>query len=116
APHDVGPADGRPRARVGAVTGAEREELRPVTQAAGRAGLLDGRADHELSAGRCREVVALGLDRPGRPPAPGIQGGNVQVALAVQVDVAGRVGHRLYLPGAPVGRAGRRGGPGVLDP
>src|SRR5205823_6588478 len=96
---DAGPVGGR----GGAGVRAQRPERRPVTDAGARVGLLDGRGDLQLAAGRRGEVGALGLHPAGGPVAGRVADRlDHQVTVAVLVDVAGAVGHRLDLAGAPV--------------
>ena len=90
--HDVDLAVLRPLAR------AQHPERRPVAQASGR--LLDRGGDLELAAGRGADVGAGGLHPPRRPVAAAALRRDVQVAAAVEMDVAGRVRHRLDLAGA----------------
>src|SRR6202012_2150580 len=93
------------------LAGPEHPEGRPVAEAVARVGLLDRGGDLELAARRRADVGRTGLDPARGPVAAGAVGGDVQVAVPVQVDVAGRVGHGLDLAGAEV-----RAGTGVVDP
>src|SRR5690242_19127704 len=96
--HDVDLAGGRPPAR------GQHPEPRPVAHRAGRAGLLDRRRYHHLTAGRRREG-APGPDpgrRPGRVGGPGgtvAEHDQLEAAVAVELGVVLRRGHRLDLAG-----------------
>ena len=106
--HHVDLAGLRPAA-AGPHRGAQGPERRRVTEAVGRVRLLDRRGHLELAARRGREVVPGALDPAGRPGAAVVDGLQDQVAVAVDVDVIGRVGGLLFLPG-PVA------GPDVVEP
>jgi hypothetical protein len=100
--HHVELARLRPAA-PGAHRRAQRPERGPVAQPVGRVGLLDRRGHLELAAGRGLEVVPGALDPPRRPGAVGVDRLEHQVAVAVHVDVAGRVGGVLDLAGSVAG-------------
>ena len=101
--HDVDLAVLRP------LPGPEHPERRPVAEPA--RGLLDRGGDLQLAARGRAHVSAGRLHAAGGPGAAAAEGGDVEVAVAVEVHVAGRVGHRLDLAGAEAGA-----GPGVVHP
>src|SRR5579883_2044101 len=108
--------DAGPVLIVAAILRAHRAESRPVAQAVGGIRLLDRGCDLQHTASRGREITALRLNAPGGPGTVRIDRGNIQVIIAIEIDIAGRVAHRLDLAGAPVRRAARIACPGILDP
>lgn len=77
----------------------EEPEGRPVAEGAGRGGQPDGSGDLQLAAGWGAEL-APAPDAPRRPRAASADGGDLQGAVPVEVDVGPGGGHRLDLAAA----------------
>src|SRR6185369_17513194 len=81
------------------VARTEHPKGRPVAQAGGGIGLPNGRSDGHLPTGRRAEVTADRLDPPGRPRLVRTECRDVEIPVAVQVNVARRVSHGFDLAG-----------------